>query len=224
MIRSLDEAADPRLFGGKAAQLSRGVRVGLPVPPGRALDWMQVEALARGERSLRAALEEVLLSLQGPLAVRSSAVGEDSVGASFAGQHSTRLGVRSPGDLLDAVLEVHASAFAPGVLGYRQRMGIEGPPRMGVVLQEMVHAECAGVLFTRNPVDGADERVIEAAWGLGEVVVAGLVTPDRYRLSREGHLLEQSPGLKDRALRWTESGVREEATGDELAGAPCLDE
>ena len=55
-------------------------------------------------------------------------------------------------------------------------------------MQELVDAECAGVLFTRNPLDGADELVVEAAWGLGEAVVAGLVTPDRFRVGRGGEV------------------------------------
>jgi hypothetical protein len=71
-----------------------------------------------------------------------------------------------------------------GAQAYRQRLGIAGGPRMGIVVQRLVPAHCAGVIFTRNPITGADERVIEAAWGLGEAVVAGLVTPDRYHIAR----------------------------------------
>ena len=71
---------------------------------------------------------------------------------------------------------------------------------MAVVLQELVDADCAGVLFTRNPLDGADELVVEAAWGLGERVVAGLVTPDRFRVARDGTVLERVAGEKDLAV------------------------
>jgi pyruvate,water dikinase len=72
---------------------------------------------------------------------------------------------------------------------------------MAVVIQALVDADMAGVLFTRNPVTGADERVIEASWGLGEAVVAGLVTPDSYRLERGGRELERILGDKDVAIR-----------------------
>ena len=69
---------------------------------------------------------------------------------------------------------------------------------MGVVVQELVPADVAGVLFTRNPVTGAAERVIEASWGLGEAVVAGLVVPDRYRLDVRGRVLETGDGGEGR--------------------------
>lgn len=77
---------------------------------------------------------------------------------------------------------------------------------MGVVVQRLVHADCAGVLFTRHPTTGADERVIEATWGLGEAVVAGIVTPDHYRVARGGRVLEKTPGEKDCAIMWSEEG------------------
>jgi EmrB/QacA subfamily drug resistance transporter len=70
----------------------------------------------------------------------------------------------------------------------------------------MVDADAAGVLFTRNPMTGANERVIESAWGLGEAVVAGLVTPDRFRISASGEILERTPGRKDIAVRFAPGG------------------
>jgi pyruvate,water dikinase len=94
---------------------------------------------------------------------------------------------------------------------------------VGVVIQEMVDPECAGVLFTRNPVHGTDERVIEAAWGLGEAVVAGLVEPDRFRWERGGALNEASVGYKDVRIRTLPEGDTEEVPVDEhLRSEPCL--
>lgn len=61
----------------------------------------------------------------------------------------------------------------------------------------MVRPDAAGVLFTRHPVTGVDERLVEAAWGLGEAVVAGLITPDRWRLARDGKVIEAELGEKD---------------------------
>lgn len=107
-------------------------------------------------------------------------------------------------------------------------MGLKGEVRMGVVVQQLVDAECAGVLFTRNPVTGADERVIEAAWGLGESVVSGLVVPDRFRVARDGRVLERTHGLKDVALRPQAapggSGTAETAVDEALTRTLCLDE
>jgi pyruvate, water dikinase len=96
---------------------------------------------------------------------------------------------------------------------------------MGVVVQRLLDPEVAGVLFTRHPVTGADERVIEATWGLGEAVVQGLVTPDRYRLSPTGEVLERSPGAKRVAIRPRPDGVASsEPVAAHLIDAPCVDD
>ncbi|MEO7035209.1 MAG: PEP/pyruvate-binding domain-containing protein [Polyangiaceae bacterium] len=155
--------------------------------------------------------------------MRSSAVGEDSASASFAGQHETVLNVREPEALLAAVRRVYDSARTSAALGYRQKLGLAGEPRMAVVVQALVPAVSSGILFTRHPISGADERVIEAAWGLGEIVVAGLVTPDRYRLARGGQVLERTAGDKDLAIVWDEAGgTREIAVEPERISALCL--
>ena len=132
--------------------------------------------------------------LGGPLAVRSSAVDEDGADASFAGQHLTLLNVPSA-DAVDAALrEVWWSANSDSAISYRQRVGLFTRPSVGVVVQALLDPECAGVMFTRNPINGADERVIEASWGLGEAVVAGLVIPDHFRIDRSGQVLERMAG------------------------------
>jgi pyruvate,water dikinase len=226
-VTSLSAAADPGRFGGKAAQLAAARDAGLPVPDGWALAWDDVDALSRGgaaatdvESAVRAACAG-----RGPLAVRSSAIGEDSSNASFAGSHLTVLG-RVGGDaVVDAVRRVHASAVDAGALAYRERLGLDAAIRMGVVVQEMVDAEVAGVLFTRNPVTGADELVIEASWGLGEAVVAGLVTPDHVRADRSGRVLERVVGDKDLAIRLAgDGGTVELPVPRQRAAAPCLDD
>lgn len=151
--------------------------------------------------------------------MRSSAIGEDAGSTSFAGQHATVLGVRSRAGLLDAIRKVHASAHAPAALAYRKKLGIDGEPRMGIAVQSLVHAEVAGVLFSRDPIDGTDVRVIEASWGLGEAVVAGLVTPDRFKVARGGRVLERHAGDKDLEIRWAEDGegtVEIEVEGDRV--------
>ncbi len=220
---ALHAAIDP-VYGGKATALAAALRAGLPVPGGFALAPAVVERVVAGHDAARAALLETYGRLAGPAAVRSSCVGEDGAGAAFAGQHATRLHVTDPEALLDAVREVYASASAPAALAYRRRLGLCAAPQMAVVVQRLVDAECAGVVFTRDPITGAHAFVIEATWGLGEAVVAGLVTPDRYRLTPEGEVLEVIAGDKDLAIRCAPGGrTREEAVPAHLALAPCLD-
>jgi pyruvate,water dikinase len=92
-----------------------------------------------------------------------------------------------------------------------------------VVVQRMIEPDCAGVMFTKNPLTGDDERVIEAAWGLGEAVVAGLVVPDNYALDGHGRVLRRSAGEKDIAVRSAlEGGTVEETVPDHLVTAWCL--
>lgn len=224
-LTPLSAAGDPGRFGGKAAQLAAARTAGLPVPDGWALGWGEVAALSRHDSSGREvdAAVRAAVSGCGPVAVRSSAIGEDSQDASFAGAHLTLLGLVGGDAVVDAVRRVHASAVEPAALAYRDLLAVDGEIRMGVVVQEMVDADVAGVLFTRNPVTGADELVIEASWGLGEAVVAGLVTPDHVRADLEGTVRERVVGEKDIAIRLTCDGATTEiAVPRAVAALPCL--
>ncbi|HEV2124124.1 MAG TPA: PEP/pyruvate-binding domain-containing protein [Chloroflexota bacterium] len=223
---TLAESVDESRYGGKAAQLGVAIRAGLPVPGGIALPVGFVDAVATEQPDAIRELDEICTSLHGFVAVRSSAVGEDSEMASFAGQHLTCLNVHpSLPALASAVRAIWRSAHSESALAYRERLGLPSEPRIGVVVQELVVADCAGVLFTRNPSNGADEIVIEASWGLAESVVAGLVTPDRFRISRDGTVLERTPGMKDIAIRMSpEGGTREAAVPAECMHALSLDD
>jgi pyruvate,water dikinase len=222
---ALTEHLDELVYGGKAAQLAVAVRAGLPVPEGVALPVTLVTAVAAGETEALRELADVSTRTGFPVAARSSAVGEDSETASFAGQHATRLNVRSLPELTEAVREIFASARSESALSYRRRLGLVGEPHIGVVVQELVLPSCSGVLFTRNPLDGSDEIVIEASWGLGEAVVAGLVTPDRFRLARDGTVVEQVAGLKDVAVEpLPDGGTAEVSLPAERAHTLCLDQ
>ena len=213
------------MYGGKSASLSRAIRAGLPVPPGFALSVDAVEAVVGAAEGAIAALAEILAHLGGPVAVRSSAVGEDNPTTSFAGQHATLLNVRTQSALVEAIDVVHQSAHSASALAYRERMGITGEPKIGVAVQLLVEAETAGVLFTHNPASGAEERLIEASWGLGEVVVSGLVVPDSYRISANGYIVERIAGEKDVALEPSAAGGTEEApVGLQRAQALALDD
>ena len=219
----LEHALEEALFGGKAVQLGAALRAGLPVPPGLALSWELARAVGAEESSALESVRAAHQRLGGALAVRSSAVGEDSAGASFAGIHLSLVNVRDERAVVDAVRATWASGHAEAALAYRRRMGASEAPRVAVVLQRFVDAEVAGVVFTRNPVTGADERVIEGSWGLGESVVSGLVTPDHVRASRDGRILELRVGTKDLAIRPApEGGTHEVEVPPDLAVTACL--
>jgi pyruvate,water dikinase len=219
----LADARDQRAFGGKAVQLGAAIRAGLPVPEGFALAAELVEAVARGDQAALADVGAVCSRLTGPLAVRSSAVGEDSAAASFAGQHATFLNMCGVAAVVQAVGAVWRSASSQSALAYRRRVGAEGDVRMGVVVQKLVAADVAGVLFTSNPVTGADELVVEASWGLGEAIVQGLVVPDLYRVARTGDVLARRGGSKEIAVRLlTDGDTAREPVEPEFVEKLCL--
>jgi pyruvate, water dikinase len=221
----LAQAADTSLFGSKAVGLGQALRDGLAVPPGVALSGDIVEAVAAGEEEEIERVVGLVRPLGGPLAVRSSAVDEDGADASFAGQHLTLLNVPSWAELTAAVSEIWWSANSDSAITYRQRVGLFTRPSVGVVVQRLLDPDTAGVMFTQNPVTGADERIIEASWGLGEAVVAGLVIPDNYHVDRSGAVLGRMPGLKKIAVRTLpQGGTVEEPVAPELVEALCLDD
>ncbi|MFR9803426.1 PEP/pyruvate-binding domain-containing protein [Pseudonocardia sp. RS010] len=228
-ILDLAHAADPALVGGKAASLGDLLRAGFPVPPGACLtteayrvvaDPVVRPLLAAG--AAPAALREAVRSAPvpaglavgirslagGPVAVRSSATAEDLPDASFAGQQDTYLGVEGPEAVLDAVRRCWASLWTDRAVAYRAANGIDDHAvALAVVVQRMVPAETAGVLFTANPVTGRrTETVIDAAPGLGEAVVSGAVDPEHVVLDGPGRVVERRAGgagpcLSDRLAR-----------------------
>ena len=121
-----------------------------------------------------------------PVAVRSSALGEDSQDATYAGQQETYLWVRGADHVCDAVRDCWVSLYSPPAITYRARLGPSAvEPAMGVAVQLMVDAVVSGVLFTCNPVSGDPSMVaVNASWGLGLAVVGGEVTPDDYLVSK----------------------------------------
>ena len=149
-----------------------------------------------------------------PVAVRSSATVEDLPGMSAAGQHDTYLNVRGEAAVLDAVKRCWASLWSARAISYRARRGV-GPGEMSiaVVVQRLVLAEAAGVMFTTDPVGGAhDKVVISANWGLGESVVAGDVTTDVAVIDRaSGTLVSYRVGSKE--MMTVADGVATRAAG-----------
>jgi pyruvate,water dikinase len=118
-----------------------------------------------------------------PVAVRSSAIGEDSAETSYAGMNATFTNVRGAAAMRNAVVACWASAFSPRAVTYRARGDAEAVPAIAVVVQRMLRVEKSGVAFTADPISGRRDRMLlEAAWGQGEVVVSGRVEPDTYVL------------------------------------------
>jgi pyruvate,water dikinase len=221
----LQKALEVSLYGSKAVGLGQAIRDGLPVPPGIALAGSIVEAIAGGDAAAIDQVSRQAEPLGVPLAVRSSAVDEDGAAASFAGQHLTLLNVPSLERLREALSEIWWSANSDSAITYRKRVGLFTRPSVGVVIQSLLDPVAAGVMFTQNPVTGDDERVIEASWGLGEAVVAGLVIPDHFRMDRAGRVLERKPGYKQIAVRGVPGGgTVEEKLPRELVEKLCLDD
>lgn len=206
--------ATPETSGGKAAPLARLIRAGLPVPPGfvvpiqvydEAITSYRGDAegagpIAKQPHLSSALLDEIAVQLHritGPSAgfvvVRSSATSEDAAGCTAAGQHDTVLAVRGTHDVAQAVRRCWASLWSARAVEYRRHGHLPAyPPTMAVLVQRMVDADLAGVMFT-----GATTR-IEASWGLGDSVVSGTVTPDSWAVS-EGTVLDRRIG--DKATR-----------------------
>ncbi len=191
--------------GGKAWQLARLRRFGVPVP-----EFLVIPAVFSRQRQagvpaeLLAALEAAIerRGWQGlALAVRSSAVGEDGSKASFAGIYRSCLNVLGGEQLAAAIAAVWASLDTPTAAAYRQKLGMPEAPAMAVIVMPMVAAQASGIAFTCDPLNGRFDRlVVHAQWGLGESLVAGQAAGDEYvfveNAASEWHLLERRAGSK----------------------------
>ncbi|MEV4087345.1 PEP/pyruvate-binding domain-containing protein, partial [Nonomuraea fuscirosea] len=235
-----DAAADLATAGGKGASLARLTRAGLPVPGGFHVTTAAYRAFVAGfqDEILRAAAGdpgsipalfaahevpgpiagEILRAYEAlgrdvPVAVRSSATAEDLPDMSFAGQQDTYLNIRGDA-LLDAVRRCWASLWNPRAIAYRDTNGVpHDDVALAVVVQELVDADAAGVMFTADPVTGArDDTVINASWGLGEAVVGGQVTPDTIVVSC-GAVTSARVGDKQVMTVRTEAGTEERPAG-----------
>jgi len=164
----------------------------------------------------------------GAVAVRSSGTAEDLPGAAFAGQQDTFLNVVGEAEVLDAVVRCWASLWTDRAVAYRQRQGIDPHTvAIAVVVQKMVDARIAGVMFSANPVTGErGEIVVDAGAGLGEAVVSGLVTPEHYVLDGEGNTVSFTPGGHEVVIRAVAGGGTAQVERDEAPGpspsAPSL--
>ncbi|MQA83362.1 MAG: phosphoenolpyruvate synthase [Streptosporangiales bacterium] len=182
-------------------------------------------AIAEGYRALHREPDDA--DAGAPVAVRSSATGEDSGDASFAGLQDTYLWVRGADAVVDHVRRCWASLYSVESVSYRLRRNLpERGLAMAVVIQRMVDPRCSGVMFTRSPSTG-DRSVIaiEASWGLGSAIVSGDVTPDTYVVSKvTGEIVKRSVSSKLRQHRMNPGGAGavDEAVPADLQDRPCL--
>jgi phosphoenolpyruvate synthase/pyruvate phosphate dikinase len=221
------EAHDPATVGGKAASLSR-LAAEHSVPPGFALtvDALRAAApeLARGAvpGRLRSCLQEGYTRLgHARVAVRSSAIDEDGVAHSFAGQHATFLNIDGLEAIERAVVGCFASAFTDQAIAYRTRVGSSVDEiGIAILVQAQVAADSAAIVFSANPVNGSlDEIVINASYGLGESIVGGTVTPDTFIVRKADlEIVSRTIGPKHLMTVPVPGGTREYETPALLRG------
>lgn len=196
--------AEQAQAGAKAANCARLKQAGFPVPDG-------LVAMAQATaRDLASIAGHPWFDEQSPdtrYAVRSSGIGEDGEGESFAGIHETVLDVPREG-LAAAVATCLASSRAPQALEYRRAKGLSTDTiEMALLIQRMVHPIAAGVAFTVNPVNGAaHEIVINSSWGLGEALVSGRIEPDEFVINK-----------RDGTLKWSRLGQKGDEAGEPIA-------
>lgn len=222
----------PAVVGGKAANLGR-LAAEFPVPPGFCVtapaharhtpSESVPEPLAAAITAAYAALADRCGLIDPPVAVRSSAVDEDGADASFAGMFLSLLNVRGADAVLAAVARCWAAAADPRVHAYRAEHGL-ADAGLAVLVQALVDADTAAVVFSVNPTNcAADELVINANWGLGESVVGGLATPDTWILRRSTLTLSRFQlGDKERMTVRTATGTHEVAVPRTMRARPCL--
>ncbi len=159
------------------------------------------------------------------VAVRSSATAEDLPDASFAGQQESFLNVSGAENVLDAVRKCWSSLWTARAIGYRLRQGVSDQGvALAVVVQVLVPAEVAGILFTVNPLDGNHEHaLISASWGLGDAVVGGRVTPDEYVVKKaNGAIVRQQVADKEVMTVRTNGATEDQPVSDSLRNVPVL--
>jgi pyruvate,water dikinase len=219
IARAMERAASGDVEDGAAASKAIGEAMRFaPLP-----EEVRAEIAARYDELVDATGAEP------PVAVRSSALGEDSEEATFAGQQESFLWVRGLEQVCDAVRDCWASLYTPRAISYRAARGVGGEaPAMGVTVQAMVDAEVSGVLFTCNPVSGDPSMVaVEASWGLGLAVVGGEATPDDFLVSKvTGEIVRRTINAKEIEYVPDASGrgtVRVDVPA-ERQSEPCLHE
>ncbi|ADE53229.1 PEP/pyruvate-binding domain-containing protein [Coraliomargarita akajimensis] len=225
-LLSLKDAHDATLVGGKAINLAKLLKAGLPVPNGFVVTTKAFKDSTNGKlsellgRELRLAIQEFKGAR---VAVRSSATAEDLGDASMAGQYESYLNLQTEAQILEAIERCWASLRSARTEAYLCENGIDiNEVAMAVVVQQQVSADSAGVLFTVNPQTGArDQMLIEACWGLGETLVSGEIHPDKIWLSSATtEVLDYQIGSKEFKLK--PGSTELEAVDPERRQKACL--
>lgn len=231
LILPLAASQDVHLVGGKALNLARLITAGFPVPGGFVITTAAYQ-IARATRTADVIPADLALAItdayramgEPPVAVRSSATAEDMAGASMAGQYETILDVRGTDALLDAVRRCWKSLQSERVSSYLQEHQINpADVSMAVVVQELIHADVAGVLFTDNPQPGClNEMLVEASWGLGEAVVSGIVQPDTLTLNQRDGSVKRAV-IGDKTIQFVPGSHDSSPVPEAKRRQPCLD-
>ncbi len=221
-------ARDPRRVGGKAAQLGR-LAAAHPVPPGfclaaRPIQQINDPHLAQDLAQAYAHLGQRCGLSEPPVAVRSSAVDEDGLSASLAGQYESYLNVIGAKALRTAVQRCLNSAQVERARHYRRRHGLGDRTCMAVLIQQLVMADVSAVVFSADPCSSDRQRIlINAAWGLGESLVGGAVTPDLYVVDKADlSILSRHIADKTRMTVARPQGTQEVAVPRCLRREPAL--
>ncbi len=226
-IFSFRDCTDLRLVGGKAINLGRMTNAGFPVPEGFAISTEVYHLFNENKTIPKEIQTEIIESYNalgdGLVAVRSSATAEDLKDTSMAGQYETYLNIEGNEQVLEAVANCLKSIELERIGTYLSNANIKkSEVAIAVVVQRLVTAKVAGVMFTANPATGStDQMFIEASWGLGEAVVSGSVQPDLLTLeAKTGQVTEAKISKKE---MWLPVGKHEmEAVPAEMTEIACL--
>ncbi len=224
---------DAAVVGSKAAILSQ-LCSSMPdlIPPGIVIPAAAAAAAFAGDAPaapadatralLSAQVEQRIRPACTSYAVRSSALEEDSIDRSYAGQYTTVLARSTLDAILSAVAECVGSGSSARIRAYRRASRVEADGNVAVLIQEMVAAERSGVAFTANPVSGASEVIINASYGLGDLLVSGEITPDELLFDADERISASTIGSKRFMSIVTPAGVRRLPVPEALQGQPAL--
>jgi rifampicin phosphotransferase len=233
--------SNPLILGGKAANLARLEALGLAIPPWYAITTRAFHEAVKGIKGAAIANVSIPPELEREVerahalripdnayvAVRSSAAGEDAAGESFAGLHDSFLYIKGWDNLFDAIRRVWASAYNERALAYRRAKGISlDNIAVAVVVQRMVDAHAAGVLFTANPNDGnVYEAVVSSLWGAGEGLVSVGLDADTFTVDKETLEIREQIAVKSERMILNEAaggGLLRTEVSPEMRETPSL--
>jgi phosphoenolpyruvate synthase/pyruvate phosphate dikinase len=226
-FNAADYTPDVAEIGGKGASLIKLYQAGIPVPDGFVITTTAYQEYH--EHDIADSFQETLLAAFDALAVkrvavRSSAVSEDSDTASWAGQFESFMNVTRD-TLINNIKSCWASVG--DALSYAKTQDVSGEGlAIAVVVQKMVDSEVAGVAFSVNPIShDSNQIMIEATYGLGELLVQGMVNPDNYVITKnDGSIVEKHISSKTIMLTYKDGVNQEVAVDQEMQGGPCLSE